>query len=52
MLPLLGDGIPARGFDLWNLIFNTSPVIVLIMIIGAMVFLLKKFWPGEDGEDY
>ena len=26
-------------------------VVVLAMIVGAMVLVLKKTWPGEDGDD-
>lgn len=51
MFPLLGDGLPARGFDVWNLLFNTGPFIVLLAMIAAIVITLIKLWPGEDGED-
>jgi hypothetical protein len=26
-------------------------VVVLAMIVGAIVLVLKKTWPGEDGDD-
>ena len=27
------------------------PVVVLAMIVGTIVLVLKKTWPGEDGDD-
>jgi hypothetical protein len=26
-------------------------VVVLAMIVGTIVLVLKKTWPGEDGDD-